>query len=205
MFWHPTRAAHAADGYRCANNRPGPDHPTVRWKAEELEQAVVDDLASLRLPTPEIATWFRSALQAAVLDVTSYQRRQVAALTKRKAELTAMQDRLLNAYLAGTVDEVAFSAKSNELKAEAAKTGEALALVGDATPARGETALILFDWSQRAADLWRGSNNSIRREILDSVCLNRTLSDVSLVTTKRKPFDVFAERPILEDSRGDRI
>jgi len=95
MFWHPTRAAHAADGYRCANNRPGPDHPTVRWKAEELEQAVVDDLASLRLPTPEIATWFRSALQAAVLDVTSYQRRQVAALTKRKAELTAMQDRLL--------------------------------------------------------------------------------------------------------------
>ena len=116
-----------------------------------------------------------------------------------------MQDRLLNAYLAGTVDEVAFSAKSNELKAETAKTGETLAQVGDAAPARGESALVLFDWSQRAADLWRGSNNAIRREILDSVCLNRTLSDVSLVTTKRKPFDVFAERPNLEDSRGDRI
>ena len=191
--------------YRCANNRPGPDHPTVRWKAEVLEQAVVDDLASLRLPTPEIATWFRSALQAAVLDVTSHQRRQAAALTKRKAELAAMQDRLLNAYLAGTVEETVYSAKSNELKAEAAKAGEALAQVGDAAPARGETALVLFDWSQRAADLWRGSNNSIRREILDSVCLNRTLSDVSLVTTKRKPFDVFAERPLLEKSRGDRI
>ena len=191
--------------YRCANNRPGPDHPTVRWKAEDLEQAVVDDLGGLRLPTPEIAVWFRSALQAAVLDVTSHQRRQAASLAKRKSELAAMQDRLLNAYLASTIDEVAFSAKSNELKAEAAKTGEALAQVGDATPARGETALVLFDWSQRAADLWRGSNNAIRRDILDSVCLNRTLSDVSLVTTKRKPFDVFAERLDLENSRGDRI
>jgi len=139
------------------------------------------------------------------LDVTSHQRRQAASLAKRKLELAAMQDRLLNAYLAGTVEEVAFTAKSNELKAEAAKTGEAFAQVGDAAPARGETALVLFDWSQRAADLWHGSNNSIRREILDSVCLNRILSDVSLVTTKRKPFDVFAERPVLEDSRGERI
>ncbi|HUE72044.1 MAG TPA: recombinase family protein, partial [Pirellulaceae bacterium] len=191
--------------YRCANNRPGPDHPTVRWKAEDLEQAVVDDLASLRLPTPEIATWFRSALQAAVLDVTANQRRQTTSLTKRKAELAAMQDRLLNAYLAGTVEEVIYKAKSNELKSEAAKLDEALGELGDAAPACGETALMLFDWSQRAADLWRGSNNALRREILDSVCLNRTLTDLSLVTTKRKPFDVFAERPSLENSRGDWI
>jgi hypothetical protein len=190
--------------YRCANNHPGPDHPTVRWKAEDLERAVVDDLAKLRLPTPEIATWFRMALQAAVVDLTAHERRQTAALAKRKSELATMQDRLLNAYLAGTVEEDVFNAKSNELKAEAAKAGEALAQMGDAAPGRGETALALFDWSQRAADLWRGSNNSLRREILDSVCLNRTLSDVSLVTTKRKPFDVFAERPSLENSRGDR-
>jgi site-specific DNA recombinase len=191
--------------YRCANNHPGPDHPTVRWKAEDLEQAVVDDLASLRLPTPEIALWFRSALQAAVLDVTANQRRQAASLAKRKAELAGMQDRLLNAYLSGTVEEVVFSAKSNELKAEAAKTDESLALFAHSGTTRGETALTLFDWSQRAADRWYGSNNALRREILDSVCLNRVLSDVSLVTTKRKPFDVFAERPQMENSRGDRI
>jgi len=156
--------------YCCANNHPGPEHPTVRWKAEDLERAVADDLASLRLPTSEIALWFRSALQAAVVDVTANQRRQAASLAKRKAELAAMQDRLLNAYLAGTVEEVVFIAKSNELKAEAAKTDESLALLADSGPARGETALTLFDWSQRAADLWRGSNNALRREILDSVC-----------------------------------
>ena len=191
--------------YRCANNHPGPEHPTVRWKADDLEQAVLEDLARLRLPTPEIALWFRTALHAAVTDLTAHQRRAATALTKRKSELATMQDRLLNAYLAGTVDEAAFSAKSNELKAEAAKADESLALLGDTGSGRGETALSLFDWSQRAADLWRGSNNALRREILDSVCLNRTLSDVSLVTTKRKPFDVFAERLEMENSRGDWI
>ena len=191
--------------YRCANNHPGPEHPTVRWKTEDLEQAVVDDLASLRLPTPEIALWFRSALEAAVLDVTANQRRQTASLARRQTEVAVMQDRLLNAYLAGTVDETAFIAKSNELKAEAAKVCESVVQLGDAGPGRAQTALTLFDWSQRAADLWRGSNNALRREILDSVCLNRTLSDVSLVATKRKPFDVFAERLEMENSRGDRI
>jgi hypothetical protein len=63
----------------------------------------------------------------------------------------------------------------------------------------------LFDWSQRAANVWDGSNNALRREILDSVCLNRTLSDVSLVTQKRKPFDFLAERQDFENNRGGRI
>lgn len=31
------------------------------------------------------------------------------------------------------------------------------------------TALAVFAFSQRAADLWRGANNSIRREVRDSV------------------------------------
>jgi hypothetical protein len=86
-----------------------------------------------------------------------------------------MQDRLLNAYLVGTLDEVAFRAKSNELKAEIAKMDETLAQLGDVAPARGETALALFDWTQRAADVWRGSNPAVRREILDCVCLKRTV------------------------------
>jgi hypothetical protein len=45
----------------------------------------------------------------------------------------------------------------------------------------------------------------MRREILDTVCLNRTLSDVSLVGTKRKPFDILSEGLDLKNSRGDRI
>lgn len=190
--------------YRCANNHPGPDHPTVRWKSEELEQAIVDDLATMRYEA-ELAAWFRNNLTDAVSDLTAHRRRQATALTKRKSELATMQDRLLNAYLAGTVEEVVYKAKANELKSEAHKAEESLAALGDVDPARGQVALAIFDFAQNAANTWRRSNNAIRREILDLVCLNRTLSDVTLVTEKRKPFDVFAERLVLKNSRGDMI
>jgi len=191
--------------YRCANNHSGPDHPTVRWKSDDLEQAIIDDLGTMRMASPELASWLRTELRAAVTDLTVYRRRQAGSLAKRKAELATMQDRLLNAYLAGTVDEAVYKAKCGELKAEVAKTDESLAQLGDGDPGRGETALALFDWTQRAADIWRGSNSAIRREILDAVCLNRTLGDVNLVTEKRKPFDVLAEGLLSENSRGDRI
>lgn len=116
-----------------------------------------------------------------------------------------MQDRLLNAYLGGTVDESAYEAKTNELRAETAKADEALATAAGRSSDAGRLALTLFDRSQKAAEVWRDSNSAICREILDSVCLTRALSDVNLVTTKRKPFDVFAEGLKLEYSRGDRI
>ena len=191
--------------YRCANNHPGPDHPRVRWKADDLEQAVIDDLAGMRLATPELASWFRTELVAAVSDLTAYRRRQSTSLAKRNSELATMQNRLLNAYLVGTVEEVVYKAKSNELKAEAAKADEALAQLGDVDPASADTALELFNWTQNAAEIWRGSNNAVRREILDAVCLNRTLTDVNLDATKRKPFDVFAKGLEIKNSRGDWI
>jgi hypothetical protein len=97
--------------YRCANNHPGKTHPTVRWKAGDLERAIVDDLAKMRFPSPEIAAWFRTELGASADDLTAYRRRQGTALAKRKSELATMQDRLLNAYLAGTVDAAAYTAK----------------------------------------------------------------------------------------------
>ena len=45
-----------------------------------------------------------------------------------------MQDRLLNAYLAGTVEEAVYKAKSNELKAEAANDGRGVGPIGRRGP-----------------------------------------------------------------------
>lgn len=44
-----------------------------------------------------------------------------------------------------------------------------------------------------------------KRRILEVVSLNRVVGDVTLELEKRKPFDVFAERPLLKNSRDDRI
>jgi hypothetical protein len=57
--------------------------------------------------------------------------------------------------------------------------------------------------SQKASDLWGGSNTTLKRELLETLSLSRAVSDVSLCITKRKPFDILAERPKTSESRGD--
>ncbi len=190
--------------YRCANNDRGPDHPKLRWKAADLERLVTNDLVQLQISDIDLAEYLRTALLGSLDDVSAHQRQQNAVLKKRSSEIAGMQDRLLNAYLAGTVDEATYQTKSNELKGEAAPVEEAIGGLGDLSPARRELAVAVFDWSQRATDFWQRSTDAAQRRILNAVYLNRTLSDVTLVTTKRKPFDAIAERLTLVKSRGDK-
>lgn len=190
--------------YRCANNAPGNDHPTVRWKADDFEEAIANDLDSMRMPTPEVAAWFRTSLEAAFHDIGSQQRDRQSALTKRRSELKAMQDRLLNAFLVGTIDEETFNAKQTELLDDIALTDERLG-ESDQKPADVAAALAVFDFSQNAAEIWRGSKMPEKREILESLSLNRTVGHLTLDLTKRKPFDVLAERPEVQLSRDDWI
>ena len=185
--------------YRCANNEPGPDHPTVRWREEDLEDAIIKDLASLQMPSREVAEWFRRTLAEALGDVASAQKRQRKALTKRRSELRAMQERALNGYLGGIIDEETYRLKSAELNGALAEVETSLRDRENMDSSRSEIALRAFDWSQRLAEIWHGSKMAVRNEMLEIVSLNRTLSDVSLCTEKRKPFDILAERPISEN------
>ena len=191
--------------YRCANNDPGPEHPIVRWRGGDLEDAIAGDLAALQMPTPEIAGWFKRALAAALQDVTENRRRQRQTLAKRRTELRVMEDRLLNAYLGGVIDEPTFRSKTDELKSEAEGVKTSLERCGDADASGGDMALRVFDWMQRLPEIWRGSKMGTRREILESVTLNRTVSDVSLCTEKRKPFDFLAEGRLVQSGTPYRI
>jgi hypothetical protein len=105
------------------------------------------------LPTPEINIWFSSALEAALGDLMSHQRRQQSSPTKRRGEFVGMQDQLLNAYLAGAIDEDTFKAKGDDLKAQVATIEESLASAEDVDEAYAETILHLYDCIQQAADL----------------------------------------------------
>ncbi len=70
------------------------------------------DLETIHIPDGELADWFNRALQAALMNTRSeVQRQQRLALKKRAAEIEAMQERLLTAYLTGTIDESTLAAK----------------------------------------------------------------------------------------------
>ena len=189
--------------YRCANNHPEDGHPTARWREEILEKAILDDFATLRMPSEEIADWFRASLKAAFADVEGLHKRHTQMLAKRKTELANMQDRLLNCYLSGAIEDAAFQAKTAELKRELAEVEESIEKAGNYDPDAPARALAVFDFSQNLVRIWQRSNSAQKREILDCVSLNRTISDVSLYLVKRKPFDYLAKLPIFKDGRGD--
>ncbi len=190
--------------YRCGNNHPDDGHPKIRWRESEIEAAIVKELDSVRLPERH-ARWFRSALEASFSDIGTVQAEQRRVVSKRRTELVNMQDRLLNAYLAGSIDDQTFQIKSADLKTQLEEAERQLDEADKFDPACGEAALATFEFSQNLVELWRGSNSARKRELLDVVSLNRQVSDVSLELTKRKPFDFLAERPFLKKSRGGRI
>jgi len=187
--------------YRCANNNPEKNHPKVRWREEKLEEAIIEDLSTLSMPSKEVADWFRDSLTAAFANVDELHRRHTAMLAKRKTELANMQDRLLNCYLGGVIEEEAFQAKNEALKRDIAEVEESVEKAAEFDPEAPQRALAVFDFSQNLVKMWRRSNSDQKRDILDCLSLNRTLSDVSLCVSKRSPFDVLAKRAFLKYGR----
>ena len=190
--------------YKCMNNGM-PGHPNVRWRQEDIEAAVEKDLATLTIPSEKAAQWFRDSLKAAFADVVAQRACQRKMIAKRQGELKQMQDRLLNTFLGGTIDEATYKDKTAQLKAEQDQATNAMLEAEKIDARSGERAIQTFDLSQKLAEKWRGSNISQRRQILELVSSNRTLSDVTIEVIKRSPFSILAERRFLNETTPDRI
>lgn len=191
--------------YKCSNDHPPEGHPRVRWKEKDVEDAIAKNLDSLRIPDPEMVDWLRDAIHSAFEDASYARTQWKKTLTKRKTELAHMQDRLLNAYLGGAVDEAIYNAKTLEFRREAEEVEQQLVEAGDFDPERGKLALTVFDISQKLGDLWRGSKSASKREILECVTSNRLLGAATIELTKRSPFDWLQKQADLKNGRGDRI
>ena len=191
--------------YRCANNKPGDDHPTVRWREADLDKAVIAELESMRMPTPETGEWFRDTLDKAFGRLHSDHGQQKRILGRKKVELEKQSERLLSLYLDGHLDAGTYQDRSASLQGQIREVENGLSACGDLDPSCRDLAIQVFDFTQKAVDVWRGSKMSGKQRILRSVSSNRTLNDVSLCLTKRKPFSFLTERLPVRTSRGDRI
>ncbi len=190
--------------YKCMGNGTK-DHPNVRWRQDDLDEAVLKDLRTLRLPSEDVVQWFRDSVKAAFGDMAADQTTHKRMLGKRRTDLKQMQDRLLTAFLDGTVDEATFKAKSEQLKAEQERHAVVLEKAEGIDAKSGQQALEMFDFSQSLVEKWQGSNLAEHCRILARVSSNRMLSDVSLEVEKRSPFGIIAERRFLKDTTPDRI
>ena len=117
----------------------------------------------------------------------------------------SQEDQLLNLRLLEEIETETFTKKSTELRDRAAQVKLQIEALDRNHHENGDIAVKTFEHSQSLIDKWVTVDCAAKRQILEILCLNLRLDDVSLVPTMRKPFDVLAEGLISKDSRGDWI
>ena len=66
-----------------------------------------------------------------------------------------------------------------------------------------DIAVKAFELSQSLRQKWLTADYAAKRCLLEIICLNCTLDDVSLVPTMRKPFDLLTKGLVSKNSRGN--
>ena len=190
--------------YRCSQySRKG--HPRIRLTEADLDAQVLALFAKLRIEDEEVRDWVLRVLRARTREEQDQTREQRSELHRQLTLIHGQTDQLLNLRLLEEIDADTFAAKSTELRDLAAR----LKLQADALD-RGhdedaDIAIKAFELSQSLMSKWLTADYAAKRRILEIVCLNWRLDDVTLIPTMRKPFDVLAEGLISAESRGDWI
>jgi hypothetical protein len=136
-------------------------------------------------------------------DEVQYNRTRQTQLRKRQSELEPKRDRLLDAFLSGTIDKDTYEKKAFEIKAELERVQRDLTAETKVNAEYIEVIEAAFNLSQRAAETWSRSNWTVKRELLEIFSLNRELSDSSLELTWNKLSELLANNDDFKNGRGD--
>ena len=190
--------------YRCAGYT-AKGHPRVRLAESKLDQQMLALFDRLRIEDEKTRHWFARVLRERTQGQQEADRQRIDDLNRQLAQVRRQQDQLLNLRLLEEIDQETFASKSTELRDQVAKLTLLVEGQDRGRAEAGEIALKAFELSQTLKDKWLTADYRAKRRILEIVCLNFTLVDVTLVPVWRKPFDVLAEGLVSEKSRGDRI
>lgn len=189
--------------YRCARyNRKG--HPRIRVREQDIEDRVFAMFDRIRIEDDQQRDWFRRALQASTRHGQQDQEKQIAELSRRLSVLRNQQDRLLNLRLLDEIEDKTYGRKNVELRDQIAETKLLLDKQERSKAEQGEVALKVFELSQTLRTQWLSADYRAKRRLLQIVCLNFILDDVTLVCEMNKPFDVLAEGLDSSEHRGGR-
>jgi site-specific DNA recombinase len=190
--------------YRCSNYKRIEGHPNVRQTEADLDDQILDLFRRIRQPE-EVRDLFRDALLNWSTNEREQSRQNTDDVQRQLTLLRQQQDRLLNLRLLQEIDGETFSRKSVELRDRIATLDVQLHRDDTDRAEQAELAAKVFELSQGLEQKWVGAKYVEKRQLLDLVCLNFSLADVSLVAEMRKPFNMLAEGPLVLSSRGDKI
>lgn len=189
--------------YRCAKYT-GEDHPRIRLKQADLDEQVLALFQTLRIADDDVRDWVVEVLRKRTQSEQKEASERVVEINKQLAEIRRQQDELLEMRLHKEIDGDRYARKNRELRERESR----LTLEAEAqTRGRHENAdlaIKAFELSQNLIAKWDRADFDAKRRLLEIVCLNLTLVDVTLSPEWRKPFDLLVEGLPLEKSRGDR-
>jgi site-specific DNA recombinase len=189
--------------YRCAKyTRAG--HPRTRLTEAQLDAQIMVLFARIKQPEP-VRDWFQTTMRAWMQDQQQESRSTADDIQRELSGLRDQQDRLLNLRLLGEIEADTFGRKNVELRDRIANLTLQLESTHRGRDENAEMAQKVFELSQSLTERWLASDYSVKRQILEMVCLNFTLDGVTLVPEMRSPFDLLIEGLSVPSSRGDRI
>ena len=170
----------------------------IDWLAEAYRRTRKDGAVGVR-------DWVLRVLRARTREEQDHAREQRAELQRQLSLLEGQKDRLLNLRLLEEIEADTFAAKSTELRDRAATLTLQIEALNRGHDEDADIAIRAFELSQSLADKWVTADYAAKRRILEIICLNFRLDDVSLYPVMRKPFDLLAEGLLSQKSRGERI
>ncbi len=190
--------------YRCAGYT-AKGHPRIRLTEADLDAQVMGLFDRLKIEDEQVRDWFARVLRERTRGQQDANRERQAELSRQVTLLRRQQDQLLNLRLLEEIDADTYAAKSTELRDQVSRLSVELEATDRGRAELGEIAIKAFELSQVLREKWLTADYRAKRHLLEIVGLNYRLDDVTLVPEWRKPFDVLAEGPLSEESRGDTI
>ena len=180
-------------------------HPRIRLTEANLDEQVLALFAKLRIEDAEIRDWVLRVLRARTREEQDHTREQDAELHRQLSVVKAQRDRLLNLRLLEEIEAETYATKDTELRDRMAQIKLQIEALDRNHDENSDIALKAFELSQSLTEKWLTADCAAKRQILEILCLNLRLDDVTLCPTMRKPFNVLAEGLISRESRGERI
>jgi DNA invertase Pin-like site-specific DNA recombinase len=190
--------------YRCSKYT-SKGHPRIRLTEADLDKQVLALFAKLRIEDAEVRDWVLRVLRERTREEQEATREQRVELHRQLTVIQGQTDQLLNLRLLEEIDADTFAGKSTELRDRAARLKLQAEVLDRGHDENADIAIKAFELSQSLMDKWLTTDYAAKRQILEIVCLNWRLDDVTLIPEMRKPFDVLAEGLLSKESRGDRI
>lgn len=190
--------------YRCTKYHVG-DHPRVRVTERDLDMQMLALFDKMRVEDEDFRQTFVEQLKAATEDDFEKNSLEDDVIREQQKKACNRVTTLTKMRLDGEIDHETYADMFPKLKDEEARLRLHLDRKARTCFEISNIAVKAFELSQVLRQKWVRADYAVKRRILEILCLNCRLDDISLVPTMRKPFDLLAEGLLLKNSRDDRI